>query len=65
VLHGAHIDVTRSPDFGNENITKAISGLATFENKMVVLLDVDRLLMEPEDSASNDSDNDDEEVADE
>jgi purine-binding chemotaxis protein CheW len=44
VLHGFLIDITQSPDFGNEAMTDVISGLATFEDKMVVLLDVDKLV---------------------
>lgn len=46
VLHGHLIDVTQSPDFGSQSVTQAISGLATFEGKMVVLIDVDRLVAE-------------------
>ncbi len=58
VLHGAHINITRSPDFGNEAMTEAISGLATFEGKMVVLLDVDRLLSTVEEASNEDIDDD-------
>lgn len=46
VLHGHHINITESPDFGGQSVTKAISGLATFDGKMVVLIDVDRLVTE-------------------
>ena len=46
VLHGHHIDITRSPDFGKQAVTEAISGLATVEGKMVVLIDVDKLVTE-------------------
>lgn len=46
VLHGHHIDITRSPDFGNQAVTEAISGLATVDGKMVVLIDVDKLVSE-------------------
>jgi purine-binding chemotaxis protein CheW len=46
VLHGHHIDITRSPDFGSQSVTEAISGLATFDGKMVVLIDVDKLVSE-------------------
>ncbi len=61
VLHGAHIEITQSPDFGEEMITDAISGLATFDNRMVVLIDVDRLLTD-ESEASNDDLADDEQL---
>lgn len=60
VLHGYLIDITQSPDFGNEAITEAISGLATFEDKMVVLLDVDKLVQEDQDDAENVVDEEDE-----
>ncbi len=57
VLHGYLIDITQSPDFGNEAMTEAISGLATFEHKMVVLLDVDKLVQDDQDlEASSDDD---------
>ena len=46
VLHGHHIDITQSPDFGSQSVTEAISGLATFDGKMVVLIDVDKLVLE-------------------
>jgi len=55
VLHGAHIEITQSPDFGAEMITDAISGLATFDRKMVVLIDVDRLLVDAEEASNEDS----------
>jgi purine-binding chemotaxis protein CheW len=58
VLHGAYIDITQSPDFGEEMVTHAISGLATFEKKMVVLLDVDRLLEDEEMASNSDADDD-------
>jgi purine-binding chemotaxis protein CheW len=48
VLHGHLIDITESPDFGNQAITEAISGLATFDEKMVVLIDVDKLVPDQE-----------------
>jgi purine-binding chemotaxis protein CheW len=50
VLHGYLIEITRSPDFGNEAMTEAISGLATFEDKMVVLLDVDKLVRDEQEA---------------
>jgi purine-binding chemotaxis protein CheW len=50
VLNGYLIEITQSPDFGNEAMTEAISGLATFEGKMVVLLDVDKLVQDEQDS---------------
>lgn len=53
VLHGHHIDVTQSPDFGSQSVTNAISGLATFDEKMVVLIDVDKLVAEELATASN------------
>ena len=56
-MHGYLIEITQSPDFGNEAMTEAISGLATFEGKMVVLLDVDKLVQdehEVEDVADED-----------
>ena len=49
VLHGHLIDITQSPDFGHEQMTEAISGLATFQDKMVVLLDVDKLVRDDSD----------------
>ena len=59
VLHGYLIEITRSPDFGNEAMTEAISGLATFEDKMVVLLDVDKLVQdEQHDEKSSDEEDD-------
>lgn len=54
VLHGYLIEITKSPDFGNAALTDAISGLATFENKMVVLLDVDRLVSDETGSGAED-----------
>ncbi len=58
VLHGYLIDITSSPDFGNEAMTEAISGLATFEDKMVVLLDVDKLVQDELDSETASDEND-------
>lgn len=54
VLHGHLIDITQSPDFGHETMTEAISGLATFEGKMVVLLDVDKLVKDDSDDIDED-----------
>ena len=51
VLHGHLIDITQSPDFGHEQMTEAISGLATFQDKMVVLLDVDKLVKDSGDDS--------------
>jgi purine-binding chemotaxis protein CheW len=46
VLHAHHIEITQSPDFGGQSVTQAISGLATVAEKMVVLIDVDKLVAE-------------------
>ena len=54
VLHGHLIDITQSPDFGRETMTEAISGLATFEGNMVVLLDVDKLVKDDSDDVDED-----------
>ncbi|MGD2119133.1 MAG: chemotaxis protein CheW [Chromatiales bacterium] len=44
VLHGYQIDISQSPDFGQQAVTEAISGLASIGDKMVVLIDVDKLI---------------------
>ena len=59
VLHGYLIEITQSPDFGNESLTEAISGLATFEDKMVVLLDVDKLVQDEHDAETSSDEDDD------
>ena len=51
VLNGHAVDVRKTPEFGEHVDTQAISGLATVGNKMVSLLDVDRLIGEPEQGA--------------
>ena len=44
VLSAAGEDIQMAPDFGARLNTDIISGLATDEGKMVMLLDVDKLL---------------------
>jgi len=46
VLHGCQVEISQSPDFGEHAVTASISGLATFEGKMVVLIDIDKLVNE-------------------
>lgn len=46
VLHGYQLEISQSPDFGEHAVTESISGLATFEGKMVVLIDIDKLVNE-------------------
>jgi purine-binding chemotaxis protein CheW len=58
VLHDYLIEITKSPDFGNGAMTAAISGLATFEGKMVVLLDVDKLVQDEQAAVDGVSDED-------
>mgnify|MGYP001591631553 FL=1 len=60
VLHGHLIDITQSPDFGREQMTEAISGLATFQDKMVVLLDVDKLVKDDTEEANDDEEDSEE-----
>ncbi len=46
VLHGYQVEISQSPDFGEHAVTESISGLATFEGRMIVLIDIDKLVNE-------------------
>ena len=60
VLHGYQIDISQSPDFGQQAVTEAISGLASIGEKMVVLIDVDKLINDATDNTPSDEEDEDE-----
>ena len=53
----AHTDIIRdTPEFGPETATEYISGLADSDGKMIMLLDVDKLLNDDAESKHDDAD---------
>jgi len=48
VVDVVHEKIKSAPDFGTKVHTEFISGLATFDDKMVMLLDIDKLLTSAE-----------------
>lgn len=56
VINATNQDISGTPEFGGRIATEWISGLATWGEEMIMLLDVDRMFAElPEDGAAEDA----------